>query len=123
MVGLLNDALISYYTYFNPDPRILPAVQKSADYMWAHDWDSAAQAFVYLGGPCTGGGREPAPDLNNLVVNGFGWIYQRTRDPAYRDRGDQIFAGAVAKAWLDGSKQFNQQYTSSFRYLAYRRQT
>jgi hypothetical protein len=120
MVGLLNDALIKYYTYFSPDPRIPPAIQKSVDYMWAHDWDSAGQAFIYLDGPCSGADQNPAPDLNNLVVNAYGWIYQRTRNPAYRDKGDQILAGAVTKAWLGGSKQFNQQYTSSFRYLAYR---
>jgi hypothetical protein len=121
MVGLLNDALIKYHTYFSPDPRILPAIQKSADYMWSHDWDSAAQAFKYLDGPCPGADENPAPDLNNLVVNAFGWLYQQTGNAAYRDKGDQIFAGAVAKAWLGGSKQFNQEYTSSFRYLAYRR--
>jgi hypothetical protein len=121
MVGLLNDALIKYHTYFSSDARIPTAVQRAVDYMWANDWDSAAQAFVYLGGPCSTGGAEPAPDLNHLVVNGFGWTYQRTGNPAYRERGDQVFAGGVAKAWLSGSKQFNQVYTSSFRYLAYRR--
>jgi hypothetical protein len=120
MVGLLNDALISYYSDFRADPRIPPAIQKSNDYMWANDWESAAQAFVYLDGPCAGTDVAPAPDLNNLTVNGYGWIYRLTGNQAYRDRAEQIFAGAIAKAWLEGSKQFNQQYTSSFRYLAYR---
>jgi hypothetical protein len=120
MVGLLNDALIEYYTEFRADPRIPTAIRKSVDYMWANDWDDAAQSFVYLDGPCNGDGVAPAPDLNNLIVNGFGWVYRRTGDRAYLDRAERIFAGAVAKAWLEGSKQFNQQYASSFRYLAYR---
>jgi hypothetical protein len=38
----------------------------------------------------------------------------------YRDRGDQIFAGGVAGAYLAGTKQFNEQYTASYRYPAYR---
>jgi hypothetical protein len=121
MVGMLNDALIQYYGLFSADARIPPAVQKAIDYMWTNDWDSAAQAFVYLDGPCPGDDGGPSADLNNLAVNGFGWIYQRTRDPAYRDKGDQVFAGGVTNAWLEGSKQFNQEYTSSFRYLAYRK--
>lgn len=120
MVGLLNDALIKYHTYFNADARIVVSIQKSVDYMWAKDWISAEQAFVYLDGPCDGMGNGPAPDLNNLLVSGYGWVYRQTGNAAYRDRADQIFAGAVAKAWLDGSKQFNQNYTSSYRYPAYR---
>jgi hypothetical protein len=120
MVGLLNDALIKYYTEFRADPRIPVAVRKSVDYMWANDWDDTAQSFVYLDGPCAGNDVAPAPDLNNLIVNGFGWVYRRTGDRVYLDRAERIFAGAVAKAWLEGSKQFNQQYASSFRYLAYR---
>lgn len=120
MVGLLNDALIKYHAHFNADARIPTAIQKSADYMWAHDWDSAAQAFVYLDGPCPADDGGPAPDLNNLTVNGFAWTYQRTGNQAYRSRADQIFAGGVANAWLEGSKQFNQNYTSSYRYLSYR---
>jgi hypothetical protein len=120
MVGLLNDALIKYHTYFSADARIQAAIQKSDDYMWANDWNSGEQAFVYLDGHCPGDEGGPAPDLNNLVATSYGWIYRQTGNTLYRDRGDQIFGGAVAKAWINGSKQFNQQYTSSFRYLAYR---
>jgi hypothetical protein len=120
MVGLLNDAMIKYHAQFNADARILPAIRKSDDYMWSKDWNSVERAFVYLGGSCPGDEGGPSPDLNNLVVNGYAWVYRQTGNAAYRDRADQIFAGAVDKAWLSGSKQFNQEYTSSFRYLAYR---
>jgi hypothetical protein len=120
MVGLLNDALIQYYRVFEADPRILPAVKKSLDYMWANDWDAGAQAFVYLGGPCGSDGRRPAPDLNNLLSNAFGWVYRQTGDATYRTRGDAVFIGGVNGAWLHGSKQFNEEYTNSFEYPAYR---
>ncbi len=122
MVGLLNDALIKYHASFSADTRIPGAVQRSVDYMWAYDWNATARAFVYLDGPCPGydEGQVPAPDLNNMIVGGFGWTYRQTGNSMYRDRAEQIFAGGVTQAWLTGSKQFNENYTSSFHYLAFR---
>ncbi len=120
MVGLLNDALIRYYETFDADPRIPDAIRKSIDYMWSNDWVSSARAFKYIEGTVAGeGDATPAPDLNNLIVNGFGFIYKLTGDTTYRDRGDAVFSGGVDNAWLAGSKQFNEEYTSSYKYLAY----
>jgi hypothetical protein len=120
MVGLLNDALIRYHTNFEADSRIVPAVKRSLDYIWANDWRSAQQSIVYLGGNCGSDSPFTAPDLNNLVSSGFGFVYRRTGDATYRTRGDAVFNGAVNGGWPAGSKQFNQQYTSSYRYLALR---
>jgi hypothetical protein len=123
MVGLLNDALIKYSAAYSADARIPGAVQRAVDYMWTYDWNPTARAFVYLDGPCPGydDNQIPAPDLNNLIVSGFGWTYQQTRQTVYRDRGEAIFGGGVTQAWLAGSKQFNESYTNSFHYLQYRR--
>jgi hypothetical protein len=122
MVGLLNDAFIKYHTSFAADARILPAVQKAADYMWANDWNATARAFVYLDGPCPGydESQVPAPDLNNLIVTGYGWLAQQTGTASYRDRAEQIFSGGIDQSYLSGSKQFNEEYSASFRYLANR---
>ncbi|CAA9331358.1 MAG: hypothetical protein AVDCRST_MAG40-1921 [uncultured Gemmatimonadaceae bacterium] len=120
MVGLLNDAMIRYFTLFERDGRILPSIKKSVDYMWTNDWRSSANAFVYLGGPCSGAPTGTAIDLNNLISTGFGFVYQQTGDPTYRTRGDQVFTGGVTGAFLAGTKQFNQEYTSSHRYLTLR---
>ena len=122
MVGLLNDALIKYFATFNADARIPGAVQRAVDFMWAKDWNPSARAFIYLDGPCPDHDEKqaPAPDLNNLVVTGFGWVYQQTKQTVYRDRAEAIFAGGVTQAWLGGSKQFNENYTTSFHYLRYR---
>jgi hypothetical protein len=49
-------------------------------------------------------------------------MYQQTGDDTYRDRGDQVFAGGVRGAWLDGPKQFNQNYMWSFDYVKWRSQ-
>jgi len=54
-----------------------------------------------------------------LIVNGFGFVYKHTGDAAYLYRGDLVFAGGVEEGWLEGSKQFNQQYATSYKYLAY----
>jgi hypothetical protein len=122
MVGLLNDALIQYHDRFEADPRILVTIKRSLDYLWERDWNAKAQAFLYLDGPCKDHEMEPAADLNNLILNGFGWVYRETGDTIYRDRGDAVLAGSVKGAWLAGSKQFNQVYTSSYKYAAFRKQ-
>ncbi|WP_445505202.1 hypothetical protein [Microvirga sp. G4-2] len=120
MVGLLNDTLIDYYTTYEADPRILTAVKKSLDYIWKTCWDEASQSFMYVESANSFGEvREPAPDLNNLISSGFGWLYKMTGDQTYKARGDKVFAGGVNGAWLEGSKQFNEQYTNSLKYLAY----
>ncbi len=125
MVGILNDALIQYHDQFEASPRILAAVKQALDYLWDKNWDPKAQAFVYLEGSCLDNednSTDPAPDLNNLIVSGFGWVYRQTGDKTYRDRGDAVLAGAVKGAWLEGSKQFNQAYTTSYKYAAFRKQ-
>jgi hypothetical protein len=62
----------------------------------------------------------PSPDLNNMLTAGFGWVYRSTGDPQYLAAGEAIFASGVTQAYLSGTKQFNENYTSSFRYLGYR---
>lgn len=120
MVGLTNAAFIRYHERFAPDRRILPAVKKSLDYMWRKDWRPRERAFVYLGGPCNGEGVGVSPDLNNLLITGYAWYAAQSGDDAYRSRADQIFEGAAAGSWLDGSKQFNQQYLAAHNYIGYR---
>jgi hypothetical protein len=120
--GLLMDALVRYYEMFEADPRILPAVRRAADYLWANDWIASSRAFRYIERVCPSEGTPiPAPDLNNLIVNGYAWVYKQTGDATYKSRADQIFAGAVAGAWLSPTKQFNQVYSNSLRYLTYRK--
>ena len=130
MDALLNDALILYYQFVSPDSRILSAVKRNLDYNWANTWlghRENAQAFAYYEwaytspvDPSWAGGRYAAGDLNNMMVNGFGWVYSMTGDGAYRDRGNAVFLGGVALGYLQSSKQFNQQYHGSWRFIGYR---
>jgi hypothetical protein len=120
MDGMLNDALIRYHTTFEADARIVPAVKRSVDYMWANDWLPSSQSFTYLEGTCSSEVPGAAADLNNMIVSGFAFVARQTGDASYYTKGDAVFAGGVSGSWLVGSKQFNQEYTTSYRYLGLR---
>ncbi|WP_275829384.1 hypothetical protein [Roseisolibacter sp. H3M3-2] len=131
MVGMLDDALIQVYGEYRQDPRIVDAVRRAGDYMWRTQWRGDAQAFQYASVMCPKneqgfgvGGPDPAPDLNGLIATTYAWLGARASDPAergtYRQRTDAVLAGGVAKAWLSGSKQFNEHYSASYRALGYR---
>ncbi|MBT1159334.1 M10 family metallopeptidase C-terminal domain-containing protein [Aminobacter anthyllidis] len=120
MNGLMNEALINYYEQVDADPRIVQFVKSNLDYMWAHEWDPAAKAFQYIDETSVNGVQDtPTADLNMLIVSGFGFVYKHTGDTTYLQRGNLVFEGGVDGSWLTGSKQFNQQYASSYNYLAY----
>ena len=124
MVGMLNDALIRYYTQVQADPRVVTAVKNAVDYMWTNDWFSASSAFTYIEGACASsgesGGAPGAADLNNLISSGYAFVAKQTGDASYYAKADAAFGGGVYGAWLYGPKQFNQEYTASYRYLALR---
>jgi len=129
MVGLGAEALIQYYEEVNPDPRIPAMLKIAADWMWAHAWDAPTKALWYqnwISDPAlipAGYWPPPentAPDLNLLIAPVYAWLWRKTGDAAYRDRGDQVFVGGVSGAWLDGQKQFNQSYRWSFDFVKWR---
>jgi hypothetical protein len=130
MVGMLNDVLIEYYRDFEPDPRIPVAVEKANEYLWTTQWIAAEQGFKYASVNCTPnqfgtnvGGMDAAGDLNGLLIASFGWLYQRTGDEKWKTRGDAIMSGLVLQRWAGAyasSKQFNQAFAESYRYLGWR---
>jgi hypothetical protein len=123
MVGLTMQALIRYWDV-TKDPRVQPAVRTALDWLWARAWVATNRAFWYENWAPDGYQAFPqkagAPDLNLLIAPAFAWMYHRTGDTTYRDRGDQVFAGGVTGAYLDGPKQFNQNYMWSFDYVKWR---
>jgi hypothetical protein len=123
MNGILHSVLIDYYERFEADPRIPVAIRRNLDWMWANMWVPKSKAFRYHEFQLPGESADvlgPAPDLNMLIVDGFGFVFQTTGDRSYVERGDLVFRGGVESAWLVGAKQFNQSYTTSYRYLGYR---
>jgi hypothetical protein len=121
MDGMFNDALIQIYENYRQDPRIVTAVRKNADFQWTQ-WRPEAGALQYVSGECPGTGsvNDLWPTLNQLSINTFAWTYAQGGGTVYRDRADQLFAGAVNRSTLTNPKEFNQQYTTSYRYLWYR---
>jgi trimeric autotransporter adhesin len=130
MVGMLNDVLIEYYRDFEADPRIPSAIERANEYLWTTQWSAGDQAFKYASVNCAPnqfgtmvGGTEPAGDLNGLMIASFGWLYQRTGDVKWKTRGDAIMSGLILQRWAGAyasSKQFNQAYAESYRYLGWR---
>jgi len=142
MAGLTASALIAYDDHLEAagrgrDPRILPRVQSLADWLWQTMWiagvggsrgdwysyeSSPVGAFEYVQPTVDGVGSEsPSPDTSLLIVPMYGWLYARTGEQRFRDRGDVIFAGGVEMGSLQQNKQFNQSYRSSFDYVAWRK--
>jgi hypothetical protein len=122
MTGMLNDAMIRYYTAFEHDARITSSVKRSVDYMWANDRDAVSGQFRYLGGTCASSGEGPSLSgvNNSMLVSGFGFVERTTGDASYYTKGDAVFSTAVTASFLPNSKLFNEAYTSSYRYLAQR---
>lgn len=122
MTGMLNDELIRYYTSFQADSRIVSSVKRSADYAWNVDWVASANAFKYMDADCStsGEGSGATADLNNLISSSYAFVAKQTGDASYYTKGDAAFSGGVYGAWLAGTKQFNQEYTASYRFLSLR---
>jgi len=131
MVGLTAEALIRYHGRTG-DARVVPALRVALDWIWDNAWLPGDEAFWYDNWvadpslpfpPATshGADRGAAPSLNLLIAPAFAWMYSQTGETKYRDRGDRIFAGGVRNAYLDGGKQFDQNYFWSFDYLDWRR--
>ncbi|HYE08200.1 MAG TPA: PA14 domain-containing protein [Planctomycetota bacterium] len=115
MVGLTCRALIEYHA-MTGDARIEPAVRLAMERCWRDGWVPADEGFEYDIGDGLGG----SPTLNLMIAPAMAWLYVRTGDTVWRDRGDAAFAGCAKFAWIDGMKQFNQVYRWGFDYVKWR---
>jgi hypothetical protein len=116
LVGLAAEALIGAFQRTG-DLRIPAALKKAADVLWADAWIEADQSFYYDRSENRWKGE---PNLSLLVAPLYAWLWARTGDPAYQERGDKLFAQGVAKAWIARGKEFNQSYRWSFDYVQWR---
>lgn len=122
MFALTAHALISYDEQIGGNAKILPAIQRGADWLWDNTWLPGSRAFQYTDRSVSSGGTEPAPDLNLLIAPVYAWLWHKTGEVRFRDRADQIFAGGVEAAYVQNPKQFNQNYRWSFDYIRWRSQ-
>jgi hypothetical protein len=122
MMGLTTYILIKDWEQTH-DARLIPALRQMADFLWANAWVASAQGMKYNlnpNAPPSDVSMTPSPDLNNLIAPMYGFLYQQTGVTAYRDEGDALFVGAATNAYLDGSKQFNQNYQFAFDFVKWR---
>jgi hypothetical protein len=126
MDALLLTALIRYNETFTPDPWIVTTAKACCDRMWAKCWSAgsggAPPTFKYQEAishaPTGSGGPEAAPDLNAMMSHPFAWVAKQAGATAVEvDRARQVFEAGVYGAYLNGTKQYNQAFTSSFRAL------
>jgi len=119
MVGLTARALIKADEQYS-DSRTLPELQKAALWLWNNTWIPSSRAFKYTDRIVPSGGTEPAPDLNLLIAPLYYWLYAKTGEVGYRDKGDAIFEGGVNQAFYASGKQYNQNYFWMFEGIAWR---
>jgi hypothetical protein len=119
MVGLTAHSLIRDWEQTH-DSRLIPALRLAADSLWANAWIPSDRAMFYDALSAGSQPRRGAPDLNLLIAPMYAFLYRHTGETKYRDQADALFAGGVARAWLDGAKQFNQSYWWSFDYVKWR---
>jgi uncharacterized protein YjdB len=127
MTGMLLTALIRYYDEVRQDPRIVTAVKRNIDYMWANDWDETLQGFKYVSKDSTQefprGQTKPEPGLNGLTVPAFAWYYSLTGDANVREMVDRQLAALTAterKWWEASGKTFDQGFYRAFNVWAWR---
>jgi len=127
MVALTSEFLIRYYEATN-DSRVIPALEKAINSLWDLNWVPSARAFKYSDQVIENDPSDvnPAPDLNLFFPKIFEWLYKKTGDITFRERGDEIFISGTEQSYLgnegNGFKQFNQQYFTGFEYLELRNQ-
>jgi hypothetical protein len=127
MLGLLMEGLILYDRVIG-DPRILPAVRKTADWLWATQWNASLLAFRYSPPQAEGciPGSPSTHLLSGLYLPGWGYLLARTGQAAYATQAEAIFQGLVQQGLPNigtgNVKFFNQVFRSSSQYLGYRSQ-
>jgi len=135
MTGLSMRAVIAIFEWqkangTTPDPRIYSTVKEMQEWLRKYAWDPAKKAWWYenCAPPTTVPSdvfntlpvKAGAPDLNMLILPALGWLYSQDGDRQWIEWGDEAFDGGVKGAYLDGAKQFNQNYYWSFDYLKWR---
>jgi len=115
MVGMLLTSLIRYYEEVNADPRILPIVQRAADYMWENEWLLLDRGFKYVSNNRIENGAvaessKAAPDLNAFTLPAYAWLYKQTRRQEYLDRYTIILSGLWRPMMATSGKHFDQGY-------------
>ena len=123
MAAITAQALIADWEE-TQDARCLPALVELGEWMWTEAYHAPTQAMRYQLNPISPEGyvEEGAPDLNLIIAPVYGWLWQQTGETVHRDRFDALLYGS-RNAWLEGGKQFDQNYWWSFSGMRWRETT
>ncbi len=119
MDALLADAYIRVARLYRPDARILPAIEATVAWHLAHAVRPDS-SWTYNLTPSTLGGATASPDLNGLHPATYAWLAAATGNPSYLTAVEPLFVKGVRAGYYQGSKQYNQAFYSSYRYVAMR---
>jgi hypothetical protein len=122
MVALESNSMIKYYERVNKDQKIVNALKQSMDFLWDRTYLPNEGSFMYNDRPMANSDMGPSPDLNLIAAPVFAWLYCKTGEQKYLDRGDSLFNVGVEKSFLVMHKIYNQNYRFSFDYVRLRRQ-
>jgi hypothetical protein len=123
MVGRTCEALIAYIETFGDHGNTLtPLIKLAADEMWKTLWNPQTLTFAYTDRVVSSGDMTyQSHDINGLIAFMYGWLAKVTGNQVYRERGDQIFAGANDAPGWPYTKQFNQLQNETYKYLLIRK--
>ena len=114
MMAITGQALIMDWQE-TQDARCLPALLELGEWMWVEGYHEPTHAMRYQLNPVSTEGyvEEGAVDLNLIIAPVYGWLWAQTGETKHRDRFDALLYGSRT-AWLEGGKQFDQNYWWSF---------
>jgi hypothetical protein len=122
MDALLVDVALKYARWLPTGPQVARlAVLRRTTYDF--HLDSALRAdssFKYNVVSSKVGSPSASPDLNGFHPHNLYVLWLETGNPRYRDAAALLFDKGVRAAFYSGTKQFNQAYYSSYRYVARR---
>lgn len=115
--ALLSEALIKYWEA-TQDPRIPLELKRLLDWLWDNAYD-ARKVHGFMDHVMA------VPPLYNSVVDGmiapaYAWMWQRTGDPVYAHRADELFNHALDTGVDWSGKVFNQTFRWLFDYIRWR---
>ena len=119
MAGLAAETLSRWYRFSiaqgTPDYRVVPAVKKALDAMWASTWLPAHGFLDYDSYILPQNTSAAYTDLDNLAVQGYAWLWFMTGDPQEQQHAFDLFQHALDSPGDYGwsGKQFSQMWEFS----------
>ncbi|MBI3320802.1 MAG: hypothetical protein HYZ91_00875 [Candidatus Omnitrophica bacterium] len=120
MAGLLLEPIVEYHR-LTGSPQAAQSIFMALDWLMREGLAPSGDAFLYLTSDNARAEGEDHPDLNFLIVHGFGYGYRLSgyARTDYLELGRKLLERGIRDARLSDRKHFNQNYRSSGHFLAY----